>query len=151
MPHTKDIYFMRHAYNLAKFAAQSGEVPIGAIVVSNNEILAKGWNCPISTNDPTAHAEIIALRSAASKIQNYRIIDATLYVTLEPCVMCIGAMIHARIKRLVFGAPDPKAGAIISAFNLLDTNKFNHKITYTSGILADECGKILQDFFKEKR
>ena len=148
---TQDIFFMQHALELAKKAGLLDEVPIGAVAVLNNEIIGEGFNCPIRTNDPTAHAEIIALRQAAQKLNNYRLPGAALYVTLEPCVMCIGAMLHARIKRLVFGASDPKTGAVISVFKILDERKLNHRIEFQSDVLADECGKILSDFFRGKR
>ena len=120
-------------------------------MVLNNEIIGEGFNCPIKNCDPTAHAEIIALRQASQKLNNYRLPELSLYVTLEPCAMCVGAMLHARIKRLVFGASDPKTGAVISVFKLLDEKKLNHKIQYQGGILAIECGKILSDFFKARR
>lgn len=147
----QDEIFMREAIKLAQHAASQNEVPVGAVAIYQNEIVGRGWNCPISTNDPTAHAEIIALRAAATKIQNYRLVDVTLYVTLEPCVMCVGAMLHARIKKVVFGAYDPKAGAIASVMKLLDENKFNHTLSYQGGILATECGKMLQEFFQARR
>lgn len=142
---------MQRALSLAREAEQHNEVPIGALVVFDDKIIGEGFNSPISLNDPTAHAEIIALRSAAEKMQNYRLPNATLYVTIEPCAMCVGAMLQARIARLVFGAFDPKAGAVGSVFNLLDSNQLNHKITYSAGILATECGKIMQDFFQKRR
>ncbi|EKD46059.1 MAG: tRNA-specific adenosine deaminase [uncultured bacterium] len=148
---TQDIFFMQHAFELAKKAGSLDEVPVGAVVVLNNEIVSEGFNCPIHTNDPTAHAEIIALRQAAQKLNNYRLPEITLYATLEPCVMCVGAMLHARIKRLVFGALDPKSGAIISVFKILDEKKLNHRVEFQSGVLGDECGKVLSDFFRDKR
>jgi tRNA(adenine34) deaminase len=118
----------------------------------HDEIIGKGWNSPINNNDPTAHAEITALRAASHKIQNYRLVNATLYVTLEPCIMCIGAMIHARIQRLVFGAYDPKSGAVCSVFNTQEQCKnLNHKIICEGGLLAEECGKLLKDFFSARR
>ena len=148
-------HWIRHALQLAERAASLGEVPVGAVVVADDEtLLAEGWNCPIGSCDPSAHAEIVALRRAAEARKNYRLNATTLYVTLEPCVMCIGAMIQARIKYLVFGACDPKAGAVVSVFNLLDevaAGKLNHKISYTSGVLADECGDILTKFFQARR
>jgi tRNA(adenine34) deaminase len=137
----KDIHWMRQALKLAERARKCDEVPVGAIVVLDDKIIGKGYNKPITANDPTAHAEIIALRAAAKKIGNYRLVNATLYVTLEPCIMCIGAMTHARIKRVVFGAYDPKKAK----------NKLNHKIQYTGEILAEDCGKLLTDFFRSKR
>ena len=147
----QDILFMQRALELAKEAQKNNEVPVGAVVVFNNKIIGEGKNASISVCDPTAHAEIIALRNAAANINNYRLIDATLYVTLEPCVMCVGAMIHARIKRLVFGAYDPKAGAIESVYTINQDKKLNHYIETESGILAEESSTILKDFFKSKR
>ncbi len=142
---------MRHALAMAEVARQKGEVPIGAVLCHQGVIIGEGWNCPIHCNDPSAHAEIQAIRQAAATIKNYRLIDTTLYVTLEPCVMCVGAMVHARIKRLVFGASDPKAGAVHSQLDLLNANFFNTKIDWTGGVLATECGEILQQFFRERR
>lgn len=142
---------MHHAIQLAARAQQEGEVPVGAVIVSNGRIIGEGWNCPIGTNDPTAHAEIRALREAAARLDNYRITDATLYVTLEPCVMCAGALIHARVARVVFGAMDPKAGAAGSVFEVLGTDRLNHRIDVVKGILADECGGLLSGFFRKRR
>jgi tRNA(adenine34) deaminase len=147
----QDTNFMQRAFELAKYAASIGEVPVGAVLVLENEIIGEGWNCPITVNDPTAHAEIIALRKGAEKLQNYRLLNTILYVTLEPCAMCVGAMLYARVKRLVFGADDPKAGAVRSVFKLLDESKLNHRIEYEGGLMAEECGALLQAFFKEKR
>lgn len=147
-----DIDWMRLALANAEKASQSDEVPVGALVVdAENNIIGQGWNQPISNNDPTSHAEIIALRQAAEKISNYRILNATLYVTLEPCVMCAGAMVHARIKRLVFGAYDPRAGAAGSVFDILEADQLNHHVEVSGGILADECGDQLKKFFQAKR
>ena len=148
---TVDIYFMQRALELAKKAESLAEVPVGAVAVIDDEIIGEGFNFPIGSNDPTAHAEIMALRQAAQKLNNYRLLDVTLYVTLEPCVMCVGAMLHARIKRLVFGAFDSKTGAAKSVFNILDEKSLNHKIDVQSGVLADDCGKILSDFFRARR
>lgn len=148
---SQDIFFMQHALMLAEKAKRANEVPVGAVIVANNEIIGEGFNCPIDNCDPTAHAEIMALRRAAQKLNNYRLPGTTLYVTLEPCAMCIGAMLHARIKRLVFGATDPKTGAVVSVFKPLDEKNLNHKIEYQGQILAIECGKILSDFFKSRR
>jgi tRNA(adenine34) deaminase len=134
-----DAYWMEKALALAYEGVSSGEVPVGSVIVLDNQIIGEGYNCPISAQDPTAHAEIIALRMAAKKIGNYRLLNTTLYVTLEPCVMCMGAMSHARIQRLVFGAYDPKTGIM------------NHKIETKGGILEEPCAKLLQQFFKEKR
>ncbi len=146
-----DTDWMRHALKLAERAQQEGEVPVGAVLVLNDEIIGAGWNRPIAAHDPTAHAEIMALRAGAAKLGNYRLNNTTLYVTLEPCVMCAGAMVHARIKRLVFGANDPKAGAIISVFNIFDSSKLNHRVEYVGGILSDECGAMLSRFFEARR
>ncbi len=145
-----DTYWLRHALDLAHQAAQVQEVPVGAVVIADNKVIGEGYNQPIQSNDPTAHAEIVALRAAAQNKGNYRLLDATLYVTLEPCIMCTGAMIHARIKRLVFGASDPKTGAIKSRcqFHNLPSN---HRIDIASGVLATECGELLQAFFRAKR
>src|SRR3990167_3892678 len=151
MPPNTDEPFMQHALMLAKKAEFEGVVPVGAVIVKNNTIIAEGWNQPIQLNDPTSHAEIICLRNAAKKLNNYRLSNTTLYVTLEPCVMCVGAMIHARIERLVFGAFDPKAGAIKSVFQLLDDQRFNHIIKWTGNILSAECAVVLKAFFKSRR
>jgi len=146
-----DEQFMQHALALAKKAELEGEVPVGAVIVKDNAIIAEGWNQPIQLNDPTSHAEIMCLRYAAKKLNNYRLNNTTLYVTLEPCAMCVGAMIHARIERLVFGAFDPKAGAVKSVFQLLDDPRFNHVVKWTSGVLSGECAAILKAFFKARR
>lgn len=146
-----DIDWLRHALKLAQQAEMEGEVPVGAVLVKNNELLAEGWNQPIYRSDPTAHAEMMALRKGAEIIQNYRLIDTTLYVTLEPCVMCAGAIVHARVQRVVFGAYDPKTGAAGSVFEILNSPQLNHQVQVQGGILQDECGKILQDFFKKRR
>jgi len=142
---------MRHAIRLAQRAEQQGEVPVGAVVVRDNRCIAEGWNIPITSHDPTAHAEVVALRGAGVHVQNYRLNDATLYVTLEPCVMCIGAMSHARIKRLVFGAYDPKRGAVCNALSLTDASFLNHRISWDGGVLETECSEMLRDFFKARR
>jgi len=142
---------MRYAIRLAQRAEAQGEVPVGAIVVRNNKCIAEGWNTPIMDHDPTAHAEIAALRNAGTAIENYRLNDCTLYVTLEPCVMCMGGISHARIARLVFGATDPKRGAVCSALELTDAPFLNHKVEWQGGILAETCGDLLRDFFKAKR
>jgi len=133
-----------------------GEVPVGAVLVRNDavasdEILGAGFNCPISTHDPTAHAEIVALRAASKAVSNYRLPGTTLYVTIEPCAMCVGAIIHARVERVVFGALEPRAGAVISSQRLFDATHFNHRVSYTGGILADECANIMQQFFRSRR
>lgn len=146
-----DLVFMRRAIELAQHAESIGEVPVGAVLVKGGEIIAEGWNYPVSGHDPTCHAEIDALRKAAQQLGNYRLLDTTLYVTLEPCVMCAGAMIHARIKRLVFAAFDPKTGAAGSVFDILSPGKLNHSVDVCGGVGADQCGDLLRDFFKRKR
>lgn len=153
-PHESDVddeYWMRKALQLARHAESLGEVPVGAVLVRDNQLVAEGWNQPIISNDPTAHAEIIAMRQAGHQLENYRIVDTVLYVTLEPCVMCAGALIHARVKRVVYGASDPKAGADTSVFNLLRDDRFNHRLEVTAGVLAEECGQMLSQFFQLKR
>lgn len=142
---------MRYAIRLADRAEQQGEVPIGAVLVHENSCIAEGWNQPIQDNDPTAHAEIVAIRKAGHVLQNYRLIDTTLYVTLEPCVMCMGAIAHARIKRLVFGAFDPKRGAVCNALQLSDAPFLNHHIDWQGGVLDQSCSELLSDFFKARR
>ena len=146
-----DERFMRRALVLAAEAAAEGEVPVGAVLVRDGEVLAEGRNRPISDHDPTGHAEILCLRGAGAAAGNYRLPGSTLYVTLEPCPMCAGAMVHARIQRLVYGAPDPKSGAAGSVFALTDSERLNHRIETTGGVLADECGELLRDFFRERR
>ncbi len=143
---------MELALQQAQLAAEQGEVPVGAVLVDEeNQLLACGHNQPISANDPTAHAEVVALRGAAKKMNNYRLVNSTLYVTLEPCVMCVGAMVHARVKRLVYGAVEYKTGAIESACQLLQTTRFNHSIEVSSGVLQEQCAAILSDFFAQRR
>lgn len=146
-----DLKWMRHAIELAKRGSQQGEVPVGAVVVQNDQVLGEGWNRPIGEHDPSAHAEIVALRAAGSAAKNYRLLDTTLYVTLEPCVMCAGAIIHARVARVVFGAKDPKAGAAGSVVNIFANNKINHHVQVEGGALAEECGQLLTEFFRLKR
>ena len=146
-----DETWMLRALELARQAEQAGEVPVGAVLVKDAACIAEGWNCPVSTNDPTAHAEIITLRAGGLALSNYRLIDTTLYVTLEPCAMCMTAIVHARVKRLVFGAQDPKRGAVCSALQLANTDFLNHKVEWTRGVLEDECSQLLLDFFRRKR
>lgn len=146
-----DEKWMRQALLLAQNAQTQNEVPVGAVIVHENCVIAEGWNQPIAQHDPTAHAEIVALRQAAKALKNYRLTDATLYVTLEPCAMCIGAMIHARVKRLVFGALDPRAGALASVFKIADEARLNHRIAWEGGVLAQPCSDILKAFFKARR
>lgn len=147
----KDEQWMRHALKLAEFAEHNGEVPVGAVIVQNDMVIAEGWNQPISTHDATAHAEIVALRKAGYTLSNYRLPETTLYVTLEPCVMCIGALIHARVSRVVYAATEPKTGAVESAFHLCDGDMHNHDLEVVGGVLADESREILQAFFKRRR
>jgi tRNA(adenine34) deaminase len=149
--HEVDLSFMAIALELAAHADRAGEVPVGAIVVRNGEILGRGHNGTISHNDPTAHAEVIALREAAQRIGNYRLADCDLFVTLEPCVMCAGAIMHARVRRVIYGAPDPKTGACGSVVNLFDEVRLNHHAIVTGGVLAEECGQRLKEFFARRR
>jgi tRNA(adenine34) deaminase len=143
--------FMRLAIAEAARARECGEVPVGAIVVIDGRLVSAGFNQPISTHDPTAHAEIVALRAAAASLRNYRLIGATLYVTIEPCLMCVGAMIHARIALVVYGAAEPRAGALISAVRAHETPGLNHRLAVVGGVLEDECRGAMQDFFKQRR
>jgi len=147
----QDQIFMQAAIALAKQAAENGEVPVGAVVVKDGEIIGRGCNAPIGLNDPSAHAEILALRDAANNIGNYRLVDCTLYVTLEPCAMCSGAVQHSRIANLVYGASDLKTGACGSVINLMAEEKLNHHTKVKSGVLADETGQIISEFFKQRR
>ncbi len=146
-----DQKIMQHALLLAKRAESEGEIPVGAVIVRNDDIIAEGWNQPIQLHDPSAHAEMIAIRNAAKKLGNYRLNQCTLYVTLEPCSMCVGAMIHARIERLVFGAFDPKTGAVKSVFRTLDDPRHNHSIVWEGGVLPDESSALLKAFFQARR
>jgi len=143
--------FMRAALEQARLAADAGEVPVGAVVVMDDAIVGAGHNQPISSHDPTAHAEIIAMRDAARAIGNYRLTGAALYVTVEPCLMCVGAMVHARIAELVFGTPEPKAGAIESTQRAHEHPALNHKLRVVSGVLAAECRQVMQEFFAARR
>lgn len=174
----EDAYWMRRALAQAEKAGALGEVPVGAVLVGSGDcidnsmaessssfseqslpagieitssLICEGYNCPIHSKDPTAHAEIVAIRNAGNILQNYRLPDTTLYVTIEPCAMCVGAIVHARIGRLVYGAEEPRAGAVKSAFQLLNSDAFNHKLQVYSGVLAQECGDVMASFFKERR
>jgi len=147
----EDERWMHYALTLAKKAANEGEVPVGAVVVRDGMVLGEAWNCPIGSADPSAHAEVNALRAAAKHEANYRLPGATLYVTIEPCTMCAGALIHSRIDRLVFGAREPKAGAVVSQNNLLNHPSMNTEIRYAEGILAEECSQIMTEFFAFRR
>ena len=142
---------MRMALEEARRAGEEGEIPIGAVLVSEGEVIGHGRNRSISLSDPTAHAEILALREGAARMGNYRLPDSTLYVTIEPCTMCAGAILQARVRRLVFGAEDPKTGAVRSIYSLLEDERLNHRVEVTSGILLEECREILQRFFRERR
>lgn len=146
-----DTQWMQKALEQAREAEAAGEVPVGAVIVKNGEFIAQAWNRPIGSHDPTGHAEIIAMRAAAARLGNYRLPGCTLYVTLEPCTMCAGAIIHARIRRVVFGATDPKTGAAGSVFEILGTRKLNHYVEVCDGVLEDECGSLLSDFFRNRR
>jgi tRNA(adenine34) deaminase len=146
-----DETFMHEALALARQAAVAGEVPVGAVVVKDGAVVGRGHNRPVSGRDPTAHAEMIALRDAAQNVGNYRLADCALYVTLEPCAMCAGAIMHARIGRVVYGAQDPKSGACGSVVNLFAEDRLNHHATVTGGVLADEAARLLQDFFAARR
>jgi tRNA(adenine34) deaminase len=146
-----DARFMQRAIDLARRAAEEDEVPVGALVVRNGEILGEGWNHPIKLHDPSAHAEMIALRAAANRVGNYRLTGTTLYVTLEPCVMCAGAIVHARVQRLVFGATDPKAGAVSSVYDVIGKPRLNHTVEWTGGVMEAECGALLREFFRARR
>jgi tRNA(adenine34) deaminase len=151
MTDPRDLNFMREAISQAHNAWALGEVPVGAVLVKDGEIVATGFNQPIGTHDPTAHAEIMALRAAATLLGNYRLPGCELYVTLEPCAMCCGAMMHARLARVVYGASDPKTGACGSVVNLFAQEKLNHHTELVGGVLAEDCGRVLKEFFAERR
>jgi tRNA(adenine34) deaminase len=146
-----DRQFMQQALSQAKLAAAAGEVPVGAVLVRDGQIISTGFNQPITNSDPSAHAEMMALRAAAQSESNYRLPGTTLYVTLEPCTMCAGAMLHARVERVVFGATDPKTGAAGSVLNVFSEKQINHQTQVEGGIMGGECGQVLRDFFKERR
>lgn len=146
-----DERFMRLALTEARLAWEAGEVPVGAVIARGEEILAQAHNAPIGRKDPSAHAEILALRRAAEATSNYRLTGTTLYVTLEPCIMCAGAIIQARLARVVFGAPDPKNGGVVSLYRLFEDKRFNHAVLFMGGVLREPCAEILSGFFREKR
>ena len=146
-----DVNFMQIALELAHHAQDNGEVPVGAVVVQNGVIIGRGYNCSITAVDPTAHAEVMAMRDAGSNLANYRLLDCTLYVTLEPCTMCIGAIFHARIKRLVYAATDPKTGACGSVIDLPSEARLNHHMQVTAGVMAPEASRLLRQFFAQRR
>ena len=143
--------FMRAALDEARRGFAAGEVPVGAIVVLNSEIVGRGFNQPIGSDDPTAHAEIVALRQAARALGNYRLVGSTMYVTIEPCLMCVGAMVHARVETLVFGAPEPKAGAVVSSCRAHELPSLNHRIEVVGGVLEEDCRAVIQEFFRTRR
>ena len=146
-----DSKYMARALELAREAERAGEVPVGAVIVKDDAIVGEGWNRPISTSDPTAHAEIVAMRAAAQKLDTYRLLDTTLYVTLEPCPMCAGAMVHARVKRLVYAATDPRAGAAGTIFNIVQHPSLNHRVECEAGLMGEECATLLRTFFQGRR
>lgn len=146
-----DQYWMQRALHLAERGASQGEVPVGAVVVLDGNVVGEGWNQPIGCSDPTAHAEVVALRQAAATMNNYRLPGASLYVTLEPCTMCVGALIHARVQRLVYGTAEPKAGAVHSQARLLEQDFYNHRLSVSRGVLEQQCRDQLTDFFRQRR
>ena len=148
---SSDIQYMQEALALAHEAERANEVPVGAVLVADGEIIGRGSNAPIASNDPTAHAEIQAIRAAAAAVGNYRLVDTTLYVTLEPCPMCAGAMVHARVGRLVYGCADPRSGSAGSVYDLVRAQQLNHRLEVTAGVLEDECRELLQGFFRQRR
>jgi tRNA(adenine34) deaminase len=146
-----DLHFMQRAFELAQQAEKLDEIPVGAVVVYQGKIIGEGFNQSILLNDPSAHAEMIAIRQAGTHLNNYRLLDCTLYVTLEPCPMCAGLLVHSRIKRLVYASPDLKTGAAGSAFNLVSSSQLNHQLIVDNGIMAGQCSELLSDFFKRRR
>ena len=146
-----DHQFMQQAIEQAQLAAVAGEVPVGAVLVRDGQVIAKGFNKPIGNHDPSAHAEMLAIREAAKTEENYRLPGSTLYVTLEPCAMCSGAILHARVDRVVFGAPDPKTGAAGSVLDVFSSKQINHQTSVEGGVMSEECGQLLRSFFKERR
>jgi tRNA(adenine34) deaminase len=150
-PLNQDEQFMREALRLAREGAAAGEVPVGAVLVLEGEMAGRGWNAPVARHDPTAHAEILAIREAAARIGNYRLAGSTLYCTLEPCVMCAGALVAARVARLVFGARDLRFGGVRSKFQVADSETLNHRVEVVEGVLAVECVELLREFFAERR
>lgn len=151
MQDERDQYWMQYALALADKAEQAGEIPVGAVLIKDNQIIGEGWNMSICQHDPSAHAEMLAVRQGAQQLQNYRLLDTTLYVTLEPCAMCAGLLVHSRVKRLVFGAFDAKTGAVGSVMNLVQHPVLNHQLEVTAGVLAEECGAKLSEFFRKRR
>jgi len=148
---SRDEHFMREALALAAQGAALGEVPVGAVLVQDGQVIGRGFNCPISRHDPSAHAEMVAIRDAASRVQNYRLPGSTLYVTLEPCSMCAGLIVHSRIARVVYGASEPKAGVVVSRGEFFAQDFLNHRVLTEGGVLKEECGAVLSDFFRQRR
>ncbi|MBA1240830.1 tRNA adenosine(34) deaminase TadA [Pseudomonas kunmingensis] len=148
---SQDEHFMREALVLAAQGAALGEVPVGAVLVQGGQIIGRGYNCPISQHDPSAHAEMVAVRDAAQALQNYRLPGVTLYVTLEPCSMCAGLIVHSRIQRVVYGAVEPKAGVVVSRGKFFEQDFLNHRVLVEGGVLAEECGTVLSEFFRQRR
>ncbi|HSC85224.1 MAG TPA: tRNA adenosine(34) deaminase TadA [Pseudomonas sp.] len=148
---SQDQYFMREALEQARLGAEQGEVPVGALLVQDGVVIGSGFNCPITTHDPSAHAEMVAIRAAALSVQNYRLPGSTLYVTLEPCSMCAGLIVHSRIARVVYGATEPKAGVAVSRGQFFSQEFLNHRVLIEGGVLAEECGAVLSAFFKARR
>ena len=148
---SQDERFMREAMELARQGSERGEVPVGAVLVQDGEVIGRGFNCPISTSDPSAHAEMVAIRAAAAAVQNYRLPGSTLYVTLEPCSMCAGLIVHSRIARVVYGTTEPKAGVAVSRGQFFSQDFLNHRVLIEGGLLAQECGEMLSAFFKARR
>ncbi|UZE97589.1 tRNA adenosine(34) deaminase TadA [Alkalimarinus alittae] len=148
---SEDERWMHHALLLARKAYELGEVPVGAVIVRDGQVIGEGWNCPIGNHDPTAHAEVMALRDAGTKENNYRLPGSVLYVTIEPCTMCVGALIHGRVDRVVFGATEPKAGAVVSQNCLFDHDSVNTRVVYLGGVCETECRLIISDFFAQRR
>lgn len=148
---SQDERFMREALALAAQGAALGEVPVGAVLVQDGQIIGRGFNCPISQHDPSAHAEMVAVRDAAQALQNYRLPGVTLYVTLEPCSMCAGLIVHSRIQRVVYGATEPKAGVVVSRGRFFEQAFLNHRVLVEGGVLAEECGAVLSEFFRQRR
>ena len=148
---SQDERFMREAMELARQGSERGEVPVGAVLVQDGEVIGRGFNCPISTSDPSAHAEMVAIRAAAAAVQNYRLPGSTLYVTLEPCSMCAGLIVHSRIARVVYGTTEPKAGVAVSRGQFFQQDFLNHRVLVEGGVLAEACSSLLSDFFKARR
>ncbi|MNF37827.1 tRNA-specific adenosine deaminase [compost metagenome] len=148
---SRDAHFMREALEQARLGADLGEVPVGAVLVQDGAVIGRGFNCPISSHDPSAHAEMVAIRAAAQAVDNYRLPGSTLYVTLEPCSMCAGLIVHARIQRVVYGATEPKAGVALSRGEFFSQAFLNHRVLIEGGVLAEECGAVLSEFFKARR